>query len=165
MVVGTFSGLSADLQRIASHRLATTFPGDLYQGQAAQRRDRELARRRNTNALTKNDEQRVLRSPAKADALRAKTAELGAQRIRVSAALGASGAIRHFDAHWYAALETLGIGGGFHFHDLRHTCASYLAKQGCSLLEIANVLGHKTLAMVKRYGHLVDDDKAKVIER
>jgi integrase len=32
-------------------------------------------------------------------------------------------------------------------------------------LEIANVLGHKTLAMVKRYAHLVDDDKAKVIEK
>lgn len=47
----------------------------------------------------------------------------------------------------------------------RHTCASYLAKQGCSLLQIANVLGDKTLAMVKRYAHLMDDDKAKVIDK
>ena len=45
-----------------------------------------------------------------------------------------------------------------------HTTASMLAAQGASLLEIADVLGHKTLAMVKRYSHLVVDHKAKVIE-
>ena len=65
----------------------------------------------------------------------------------------------HFDAHWYAALETAGI-RDFRFHDLRHTTASMLAAQGASLLEIADVLGHKTLAMVKRYSHLVVEHKA-----
>ena len=70
----------------------------------------------------------------------------------------------HFDAHWYAAIETAGI-SDFRFHDLRHTTASMLAAQGASLLEIADVLGHKTLAMVKRYSHLVVEHKAKVIER
>lgn len=70
----------------------------------------------------------------------------------------------HFDAHWYAALEAAGI-VDFHFHDLRHTTASMLAAQGASLLEIADVLGHKTLAMVKRYSHLVVDHKAGVIEK
>lgn len=70
----------------------------------------------------------------------------------------------HFDAHWYTALEAAGI-TDFHFHDLRHSCASMLAAQGASLLEIADVLGHKTLSMVKRYSHLVVDHKAKVIER
>jgi len=43
--------------------------------------------------------------------------------------------------------------------------SSRLAAQGASLLEIANVLGHKTLAMVKRYSHLVVDHKAKVFEK
>ena len=62
------------------------------------------------------------------------------------------------------ALEAAGI-RDFHFHDLRHTTASMLAAQGASLLEIADVLGHKTLAMVKRYSHLVVDHKAKVIEK
>jgi integrase len=70
----------------------------------------------------------------------------------------------YFDAHWYALLDASGI-TNFHFHDLRHTTASMLAAQGCSLLEIADVLGHKTLAMVKRYSHLVVDHKAGVIER
>ena len=42
----------------------------------------------------------------------------------------------------------------FHWHDLRHTCASYLAMSGTSPLEIAKVLGHRTMAMVARYSHL-----------
>jgi len=70
----------------------------------------------------------------------------------------------HFDAHWYTALDAAGI-SDFRFHDLCHTTASMLAAQGASLLEIADVLGHKTLAMVKRYSHLVVDHKAKVIEK
>lgn len=74
------------------------------------------------------------------------------------------GAMRFFDNDWHAALEAAGI-EGFRFHDLRHTCASYLAAQKCSLLEIADVLGHKNLEMVKRYSHLVVDHKVGVIER
>ena len=77
---------------------------------------------------------------------------------------GLPGPYENFDAHWYEALERGGI-EDFHFHDLRHTTASMLAAQGASLLEIADVLGHKTLAMVKRYSHLVGDHKAKVIEK
>ena len=34
------------------------------------------------------------------------------------------------------------------------TFASYLAMNGATLAEIAETLGHKTLAMVKRYAHL-----------
>jgi integrase len=70
----------------------------------------------------------------------------------------------YFDSHWYSARDTAGL-DDFHFHDLRHTTASMLAAQGCSLLEIADVLGHKTLAMVKRYSHLLVDHKSKVIEK
>jgi len=36
---------------------------------------------------------------------------------------------------------------------------------GASLIEIADVLGHKTLEMVKRYAHLSDSHKADVLER
>lgn len=53
----------------------------------------------------------------------------------------------------------------FVFHDLRHSCASYLAMGGTTALEIAEVLGHKTLDMVKRYSHLADSHTAKVVER
>ena len=53
----------------------------------------------------------------------------------------------------------------FRFHDLRHTAASYLAMSGASLAEIAEVLGHKTLAMVKRYAHLSEAHTRSVVER
>ena len=53
----------------------------------------------------------------------------------------------------------------FRFHDLRHSAASYLAMNGASLAEIAEVLGHKTLQMVKRYSHLSEQHTAKVVAR
>ena len=56
---------------------------------------------------------------------------------------------------WTKALKTAGI-ENFHWHDLRHTAASYLAMSGVSLVEIAKVLGHRTLQMVARYSHLSD---------
>jgi integrase len=77
---------------------------------------------------------------------------------------GFPGPYEHFDAHWYAALRAAGI-ENMRFHDLRHTCASYLASGGASLLEIADALGHRTMAMVKRYSHLTQSHKAGVIER
>jgi integrase len=54
---------------------------------------------------------------------------------------------------------------GFRFHDLRHTAASYAAQHGASLLEIADLLGHKQLAMVRRYAHLSIESKARLVER
>jgi integrase len=65
---------------------------------------------------------------------------------------------------WDTALEKAGI-ENFRFHDLRHTAASYLAMNGASVAEIAEVLGHKTLQMVKRYAHLSESHTAKVVER
>lgn len=65
---------------------------------------------------------------------------------------------------WDAAVKKAGL-EDFRFHDLRHSAASYLAMNGASLAEIAEVLGHKTLAMVKRYAHLSEAHTAKVVER
>ena len=54
---------------------------------------------------------------------------------------------------WETALKRAKI-ENFRFHDLRHTTASYLAMEGATGPEIAEVLGHKDLQMVKRYAHL-----------
>ena len=53
----------------------------------------------------------------------------------------------------------------FRFHDLRHSAASYLAMSGASLAEIAAVLGHKTLQMVKRYSHISEPHTAGVVSK
>lgn len=65
---------------------------------------------------------------------------------------------------WKAALAEAKV-EKFRFHDLRHSAASYLAMSGASPGEIAAVLGHKTLAMVKRYAHLSEQHTAGVVRR
>jgi len=67
-----------------------------------------------------------------------------------------------FTKPWIKALKEAEI-VDFTFHSLRHTCASYLAMNGASLLEIADVLGHKQIQMTKRYSHLCVDHKQKLI--
>jgi integrase len=56
---------------------------------------------------------------------------------------------------WKAALTAASI-TNLRFHDLRHTAASYLAMNGATAIDLAAVLGHKTLQMVKRYAHVSD---------
>ena len=51
----------------------------------------------------------------------------------------------------------------FRFHDLRHSTASYLAMNGASLVEIADILGHRTLQMVRRYAHLSESHVKGVV--
>ncbi|WBY00513.1 site-specific integrase [Ramlibacter tataouinensis] len=69
-----------------------------------------------------------------------------------------------FKDHWRRALAAARI-RNFRFHDLRHSCASTLAQHGATLLEIADVLGHRQLQMTKRYSHLTTGHKAELIER
>ncbi len=52
----------------------------------------------------------------------------------------------------------------FHFHDLRHSCASFLAMDGAGLHEIAEVLGHSSLDMTRRYAHLTETRVGNTIE-
>ena len=65
---------------------------------------------------------------------------------------------------WEQALSKAGI-KNYKFHDNRHTCASYLLMNGASLVEIAELLGHKTLSMVKRYSHISESHASNVIEK
>jgi integrase len=44
----------------------------------------------------------------------------------------------------------------FHFHDLRHSCASFLAQNGSNLMQIGAQLGHRSLNVTLRYAHLVE---------
>jgi integrase len=65
---------------------------------------------------------------------------------------------------WETALTEAKI-EDFRFHDLRHSAASYLAMGKATLAEIADILGHKTLQMVKRYAHLSESHTAGVVAR
>ena len=63
---------------------------------------------------------------------------------------------------WLKAVAEAGV-EDFRFHDLRHSAASYLAMNGASMIEIADVPGHKTLQMVRRYAHLSEVQTASVV--
>jgi len=67
-------------------------------------------------------------------------------------------------AAWARALQQAGL-TDFRFHDLRHSAASYLAMNGASLVDIAAILGHRTLQMVQRYAHLAEGHTAAVVAR
>jgi integrase len=69
-----------------------------------------------------------------------------------------------FEVQWANVLNQTRI-RSFRFHDLRHSCASMLAASGATLLEIADVLGHRQLAMTKRYAHLTTQHKAALVNR
>jgi len=68
------------------------------------------------------------------------------------------------EAAWQAAMKRAGV-KRFRFHDLRHSCASALAQSGATLLEIADVLGHRNLSVTKRYSHLTSAHKGALIRR
>lgn len=66
---------------------------------------------------------------------------------------------------WRRVRDKVGL-GDFRFHDLRHTAGTYLAEAGVSAPEIADALGHRTLAMAFRYSkHIADEHRRSVLER
>ncbi len=69
-----------------------------------------------------------------------------------------------FEPQFQAALKAARI-AGVTFHTLRHSCASMLARNGATLLEIADLLGHRQLQMTKRYSHLATSHKAALVNR
>lgn len=69
-----------------------------------------------------------------------------------------------FTVVWERALKAAHI-RGFRFHDLRHSCASFLAKNGCTLLEIADLLGHRQISMTRRYSHLAASHRSALVDR
>ena len=53
----------------------------------------------------------------------------------------------------------------FRIHDMRHTFASYAAMNGASLLDIAVILGQKTLTVARRYAHLTTMHTDSIVEK
>lgn len=64
---------------------------------------------------------------------------------------------------WTEAREVTGI--DCRWHDLRHTCASWLAHAGVPLHTIGEFLGHSSTAVTKRYAHLLPSHLEDAIGR
>jgi hypothetical protein len=82
-------------------------------------------------------------------------------RFSACAEMGAAAFVRNLagetlnvNAHWFVpAVRAAGI-KDFVWHDTRHCFASRLRQAGVPLGHIGELLGHKGLAMTKRYAHL-----------
>lgn len=134
----------------------------------------DIERGRITLHETKNGERRIvpLVSVALDELIKLKKTRIVGTDLLFASNKSPNGKMRHpifykpilIRNPWLAALKEAKI-EDFRFHDLRHSAASYLAMNGASLAEIAEVLGHKTLQMVKRYAHLSEAHTASVVER
>ncbi|GAB3734002.1 site-specific integrase [Luteimonas pelagia] len=122
-------------------------------------RDVDLTHRRVTFRDTKNGETRTvpLATPA-VEALKAW------RKARLPVAEVFPYPPATIDNAWQAARAKAEL-PDVRFHDLRHSAASYLAMSGASLMDIAAILGHKTLAMVKRYSHLSEQHTTAAVDR
>ncbi len=118
----------------------------------------DFARQVITLSKTKNGETRALPLVGTAFTLlqeRAKIRSLTDDRLFPPTKFAKKAECLDLRQAWEKALKAAGV-ADFHWHDLRHTAASYLAMSGVSQVVIAQMLGHRTMQMVARYSHLSD---------
>jgi len=65
---------------------------------------------------------------------------------------------------WQALLKEASI-DNLRFHDLRHTCASWLVMKGVPLKTVQEILGHKSFVTTLRYAHLAPELRNEAVER
>ena len=60
---------------------------------------------------------------------------------------------------WAPALKAAGLPSGLRLHDLRHTAASLLIREGAGVMSVSKQLGHSTPTVTLNvYSHLFEDD-------
>jgi integrase len=123
----------------------------------------ELERSRIVLHQTKNEQKRVIPLAGRAKKVLEDVFKSGDSALLFPSSKDNSRPLA-FRTAFENAASSAGI-DNFRFHDLRHTCASYLVMNGASLAEVAEILGHKTLQMVQRYAHLSDSHVAGVLEK
>jgi integrase len=109
-----------------------------------------------TVLITKNTKRRLVHLPAPAvDALKKlrRDGVVGPKLVFVKPD-GAPADKSYLTVHWKRIRKTAGL-VDFKWHDLRHSCASFLAQAGASLPEIGHVLGHSSPSITAKYAHLV----------
>ncbi|MFO1217660.1 MAG: site-specific integrase [Burkholderiaceae bacterium] len=125
-------------------------------------RDIDMARAEAHIVRSKNSDARVL--PLVPAAVEEMKRFEGAPTALVFASTRRPDVPYHLENRWREALRVARV-RNFRMHDLRHSCASWLAQSGASLLEIADVLGHRQISVTRRYAHLATGHKAQLVQR
>lgn len=117
--------------------------------------DVDLDKQRLRILLSKNNESRSVYLPASAaEALRVlKRGSVVGQTV-IADEKGQPVEKEWIEYRWRLIRDAAGL-ADFRWHDMRHSCASFLAQQGATLLEIGSVLGHRSPSVTARYTHLV----------
>lgn len=118
--------------------------------------DVDLDKQRLRVLLAKNNESRAVYLPQSAtDALRVlKRAPVVGQHV-ITDEQGQPVDKFWLVYRWRLIRAAAGL-ANFRWHDMRHSCASFLAQQGANLFEIGSVLGHKSPSVTMRYSHLIE---------
>jgi len=109
--------------------------------------------------VTKSGRRREVPLCRPADAILARRAEAKSEGLVFGTASWYA-----FRDYWLAGLAASRL-KGLHFHDLRHTFASWAMQKGASLPELQALLGHQTLAMTMRYAHLAPEHLRAAVSR
>src|SRR6185437_3015398 len=118
---------------------------------------------------TKNGRERHIRlnAPAMGALLALRRESAGSGPVFVNAVTPGRyhGKARQSARNWFeASVRKAGI-AEFTWHCLRHTFASRLVMAGVDIRTVAELMGHRTLAMTMRYTHLSPDHNLEAVER
>jgi integrase len=119
-------------------------------------KDVDFERKTVTVLISKNTKRRIVHLPEPAVAALKKLRRDGVvgHKVIFLDSEGAPADKSYLTAHW-RTVRTAAKLMDFRWHDLRHSCASFLAQNGASLVEIGSVLGHSSPSITAKYAHLV----------
>lgn len=70
----------------------------------------------------------------------------------------------HYYSAWCYVRKKMGL-ENFTYHDLRHTCASWLAMSGVDMFTLRDILGHKNVSTTNRYSHVANASKVAAMSK
>lgn len=71
---------------------------------------------------------------------------------------------KNFRRQWERAVMLAGL-QDFRFHDLRHTCATWMRMDGVDLADICEALGHSSVTVTMRYAHIEPTTHVSAFDR
>ena len=114
----------------------------------------DLSRRTVTVFKSKNGERRTI--PLNQTALELLTHKYGSRSVETELVFPSEALTRlnasNISRSLHLALKKAKM-TDFHFHDLRHTCATRMVQAGVDLYKVQRLLGHKSPIMTQRYAH------------